>query len=81
MHVHDSQGCPEFSVVMLYISFVDRENNHELIDGFVFFPVAKEAGRKKETEIDAGSESDQGIGVFIPAVQVLKLMLEVLLCE
>ena len=48
MHVHDSQGCPEFSVDMLYISSVDRENIHKMIDDFVFFPVARDEGEKRE---------------------------------
>lgn len=50
MHVHDSQGCPEFSVDMLYISCVDRENICELIDGFVFFPVAKKKKEEKRKQ-------------------------------
>lgn len=68
MHVHDSQGCPEFSVDMLHISCVDRENIHEMIDDFVFFLNAREEGdnNKRKTDIDVGSEGDQviGVGVF-----------------
>lgn len=49
VHVHDSQECPEFSVDMLHISCVDRENIHEMIDDFVFSPdVREEEGDKKK---------------------------------